>query len=1531
MRKRLNLCAIVLSVFFLFFAQAVAFADHPGSVVLDDKITTPNFSYDVLYTDDATSSSIFSAANAQNVADALDTSVTTDIAFPGYHQLYLNMGFNAPFFSTDPKSVHIWDCGCAFANAPEALINIDSPATNSKNEMCHRKLAGHELFHHVQYSYIKFSEWPAWGTWVIEGTVKSMEDKVYSDIDNGDTTIPNCSSYYSRLTEYIDNTEDTLWDFSYPVALFWTYLTEQLGTNSTEPQIGTDFMLRFWELAEDEDPDGIGILRETISEFSPGRTIEDLFHDFIIANYSKDLNLSGVADAGKFQYIDDDSPANSYPTVTTINATIDTEQSDNVVRWGVKYYEQTIPNNCTIAGFSSDGDFAVYGLLVSRADGTVSHLFQSRGTNFAKAIINDAANPITKLTAVVGALEDDANFDYIFGCGDAKMVIKDPTMSNVAFVGEPDQPERFLVKLVVTGPESLGEPTVRGLSPADFEVFGGDVEPENSADVISGAYVQGEYWLVVQAPEKTEDQLDNSGDMIGDFDINVVLGPISADERDAILYSTVRRDQVVVIDKSGSMGSPAGSTKLNAAKNGASLFVDAASDEDKLGIICFSGDNDDETDDDAKVIHNLQDVLGKRQTVKDSIDDIETDNMTSIGDGLSLAKSELELNGDPENNEQFIILLSDGEQNEPFFWGEAPDIKPTIVSSGIKVHTIALGPETDQELMQDIADSTGGNYYYVDVGELGVDATDFSRVRQLAISAEELPNRLSDTFKLIDESILRHERLWFEEGSIFENSSDNHKIEVDEDQVEEAIFAFNWTGDIKELVIKLTRPDGSIVNSGDPGVSFFNDSNHLVIQMDKLQNGTWEVELSSQQGTASYVASLSAKIINGVKFDLYFAQLTTDDDVIENNGLFVRGLPMPIFGILTDRKGFIRGAGVDVSIEAPDGNISKLTLFDDGNHNDGEVEDGVYGNVYTRTTLGSQGGVIENTDSQATRGSYIVKGTAEGESNFGTKFMRLKSKSFHIFEFDTTRTKKPDPDPDGDGMPSRWEEMFGLSVTQDDSKKDKDNDGLLNIEEFAFGTKPNDPDTDNGGESDLSEVKRGANALDPEDDRIPTPIDVGIIHVDSHPLPVEPKPNSNLIHFPINSAYKSLLLLRTTDLDDDFELVTQIDPKEFRGITFDEGLINNVTYFYQIVALGFNGELSAPSHTFSGTPKADPIPPFSSGFIINNDDLVTDSIDVTLNIDTSSDASEMRVSNNASFSDTKWEPIISTKSWKLDPDPATNLAFVFLQIRDKSLNESEIYGMGITVDPEKVDMTPTPTPVPVSTPVTMVLDSSKIEIAINETRSIKVQLFDSKGSTVPNWPVNGESSSLGVVGLDSEFVNSDNEGIALFTVKGVSSGDASIVFTAEPGLKQALDVTVTTEVLPTPTISPLPSPGITPFPIKSFTFGCERNLIKGVGGFDRLIMDTGDKESCLLTLTNLEPGITLEVVTNLKSGPNRSIEIDPVIGKTDNNGELNVTIRAIGKGIDWVAWGVPNDKGVIEFNKKAYGNGTSWGMFVEVK
>jgi cell division septation protein DedD len=71
-------------------------------------------------------------------------------------------------------------------------------------------------------------------------------------------------------------------------------------------------------------------------------------------------------------------------------------------------------------------------------------------------------------------------------------------------------------------------------------------------------------------------------------------------------------------------------------------------------------------------------------------------------------------------------------------------------------------------------------------------------------------------------------------------------------------------------------------------------------------------------------------------------------------------------------------------------------------------------------------------------------------------------------------------DMDCDGMSDAFEEQYGLNpLFMDDAGWDGDQDGLTNLEEYGFGTNPNDPDTDGDGYLDGEEILLGTNPLLP--------------------------------------------------------------------------------------------------------------------------------------------------------------------------------------------------------------------------------------------------------------------------------------------------------------------------------------------------------------------------------------------------------------------------------------------------------------------
>ena len=73
-----------------------------------------------------------------------------------------------------------------------------------------------------------------------------------------------------------------------------------------------------------------------------------------------------------------------------------------------------------------------------------------------------------------------------------------------------------------------------------------------------------------------------------------------------------------------------------------------------------------------------------------------------------------------------------------------------------------------------------------------------------------------------------------------------------------------------------------------------------------------------------------------------------------------------------------------------------------------------------------------------------------------------------------------EPDGDSDTMPDWWEILHGLNAgSPSDATGDPDGDGLLNEDEYIWGTDPDDPDSDGDWTRDGDEVEQGYDPADP--------------------------------------------------------------------------------------------------------------------------------------------------------------------------------------------------------------------------------------------------------------------------------------------------------------------------------------------------------------------------------------------------------------------------------------------------------------------
>ena len=152
-------------------------------------------------------------------------------------------------------------------------------------------------------------------------------------------------------------------------------------------------------------------------------------------------------------------------------------------------------------------------------------------------------------------------------------------------------------------------------------------------------------------------------------------------------------DVMLVIDNSVSMRGQ----KLADAKTAAKTFIDQLnSSSDRSGLVSF----------------NYYATLDQGLTydpkdVEDAIDDLVALGKTNIYDAITTANTELTGNG-RGNAVWAEILLSDGDVTAG---GDPIPAAEAAAANDVVIYTIGLG-EVNKELLKQIADITGGKYYY---------------------------------------------------------------------------------------------------------------------------------------------------------------------------------------------------------------------------------------------------------------------------------------------------------------------------------------------------------------------------------------------------------------------------------------------------------------------------------------------------------------------------------------------------------------------------------------------------------------------------------------------------------------------------------------------------------------------------------------------------------------------------------------------------------------------------------------------------
>jgi len=506
-----------------------------------------------------------------------------------------------------------------------------------------------------------------------------------------------------------------------------------------------------------------------------------------------------------------------------------------------------------------------------------------------------------------------------FDPSDGPLVIEilAPTSSKPALVGDPSNPLSFIATVETSYPI---------LNPKFHAKVGG--KTANVAVLMSSPEMDL-YILRVFPPTQPSEGFY-------DLEISISINSVIKDcevESSAIRYSTGSNvDVMIVIDRSGSMRG----SKIAAARNSACLFVDLMAFHDMIGVASFSGS--------ASINYPLTEITSDaiRQQAKNRINSISAGGSTSIGAGLRAGYNQLVSNGNPDHPWS-IILLSDGHHNTP---PHPNSVLPLIQAANIRVFTIGLGSGADANMLSYIAHNSGGGggeYYY---------------------SPSE--SELNAIYNAISGIVKSESTVLNVEGSVDVGKTVIHDVYIDS-SVSAATFTVSWESGTCDLELK--RPDGSYVDPSDPDViSHIEEATYETFTIDDPIDGQWIMEI-----TRTHASSLRYNAIVTAKTNLSLTCYLNKDR-------YHCGEPIKIISTLTKAGVPITDAVVSVKIKRPDGTIDYILLSDDGIHDDGDPDDGVYSNSYANTYLS---------------GSYTLTITAMGIVN-SENFTRVLTKSVYV-------------------------------------------------------------------------------------------------------------------------------------------------------------------------------------------------------------------------------------------------------------------------------------------------------------------------------------------------------------------------------------------------------------------------------------------------------------------------------------------------------------------------------------------------------
>ena len=548
--------------------------------------------------------------------------------------------------------------------------------------------------------------------------------------------------------------------------------------------------------------------------------------------------------------------------------------------------------------------------------------------------------------------------------GPLGITIVEPTENHPAWAGTSTDGNRIFVALVASAglDTSEGNLTVT----VDSTVLTSD-------QIAIHSVVDHETWLVITPgamPEICYDLTITLNDMPDVTDTSLQSLCYEDMENQAI-------DRVVAVDRTNSMNwnslnDSRDEDKMESARGAARTYVTLSNDVDMIGIVSFQCHDDDSNGSKLSepefplTLANTDSREDARDTITALAPRTNTCGQeTSIGAALLESKTMLDDDGRADS-EKSIILVTDGIENIAPYWSKGENqLKPQFTTGEdiIRIDTVSIGLDADDDILFDIADSTRG--------EFGNEAE--------GMGSLSLRSRLPNTFKSIDEDIRGEQRFYYQEG--FPPESENpHALEfaelreghfIVEPNLDWMTVSYHWSENKTVSELRLFHRDSTTAPPTETEVhTTRHGERHAVYRVSHPPAGEWRYEIVVP------VTGLSDEffaIASGPT--LLTARLRVGQARLEEEGHW--STPVRVWIAENDA---ITSAQVTATVRRPDKRKLYLDLLDEGSTSDGSGNDGVYAVV------------IEDT----LPGPYHVDIVARGVSASREPFERYMSGTFLI-------------------------------------------------------------------------------------------------------------------------------------------------------------------------------------------------------------------------------------------------------------------------------------------------------------------------------------------------------------------------------------------------------------------------------------------------------------------------------------------------------------------------------------------------------